>query len=151
MAALVPLAYGVGFGVAGLLDAHVDRIGPARLLLPTVLVLAGVYLSVPAAARAVPVLLAACALWGLVNHAGLGMLVSLLGEPGGHARGPVLALYSSVTYLAAALATAALGPLYEGRGIAAVTLVGAGGLLLAALPADRLRRSARDLSGRHGR
>ena len=140
VAALVSLAYGVGFGIAGLLDGRVDRVGPARLLLPTVLALTCVYLALPAAARAVPVLLVGCALWGLVNHAGLGMLVTLLGQRGGSARGPVLALYSTATYLAAALATAALGPLYEDRGIAAVTLAVSSGLVLAAVPAARLRR-----------
>ena len=142
-AALVSLAYGVGFGVAGLLDGRIDRAGPARLLLPTVLALIGVYLVLPAAARAVPVLLAGCVLWGLVNHAGLGVLVTLLGQRGGPARGPVLALYSTATYLAAALATAALGPLYEARGIAAVTVAVSTGLLLAAVPAARLRRADR--------
>ena len=71
---------------------------------------------------------------------GLGMLVTLLGQRGGPARGPVLALYSTATYLAAALATAALGPLYEDRGIAAVTLAVSSGLVLAAVPAARLRR-----------
>lgn len=101
-----------------------------------------VYLALPAAARAVPVLLAGCALWGLVNHAGLGMLVTLLGHRGGSARGPVLALYSTATYVAAALATAALGPLYEDRGIAAVTLAVSTGLVLAAVPAARLRRGS---------
>ena len=139
IAALVPLAYGLGFGAAGLLDARIDRTGPARLLLPTVLGLAGLYASLPAAARSVPVLLAVCAVWGLVNHAGLGMLVTLLGERGGTARGPVLALYSTATYLAAAVGTAALGPLYERRGILSVTLAAGAGLLVAALPAARVR------------
>ena len=141
-AALVSLAYGLGFGAAGLLDGRIDRAGPARLLLPTVLALAGVYLALPAASRAVPVLLAVCVLWGLVNHAGLGVLVTLLGQRGGDARGPVLALYSTATYLAAALATAALGPLYEDRGIAAVTVAVSTGLVLATVPAARLRRGS---------
>jgi len=44
-AGLVSLAYGAGFGAAGLLDGRLDRSGPARLLPPTVLVLAGVYLA----------------------------------------------------------------------------------------------------------
>ena len=78
--------------------------------------------------------------WGLVNHAGLGIIVALLGERGGTARGPVLSLYSTATYLAAALATAAFGPLYEGLGISAVTIAAGGCLLIAALPAARLRR-----------
>jgi len=140
VAALVSLAYGLGFGAAGLFDGRIDRAGPTRLLLPTVLVLVGVYLALPPAARSVPALLGVCVVWGLVNHAGLGMIVALLGERGGAARGPVLSLYSTATYLAAAVATAAFGPLYEGPGIRAVTLAAGGCLLIAALPAARLRR-----------
>jgi len=147
-AGLVSLAYGAGFGAAGLLDGRLDRSGPARLLPPTVLVLAGVYLALPAAAGALPVLLAACALWVLVNHAGLGLLVTLLGRRGGEARGPVLALYSATTYLAAALGTAALGPGYEAGGLTAVTLAAGAGLLLAVVPAARVRRGEPRPSGR---
>jgi predicted MFS family arabinose efflux permease len=139
VAALVPLAYGVGFGAAGVLDGRVDRVGPARLLLPTVLGLTVVHLALPLAVRSVAALLAVCLLWGLVNHAGLGMLVSLLGERGGTARGPVLALYSAATYGASAVATTALGPLYEARGLSAV-----GGRRNASVtPAAALDRSPR--------
>jgi len=86
--------------------------------------------------------------WGLVNHAGLGLLVTLLGRRGGEARGPVLALYSATTYLAAALGTAALGPGYEAGGLTAVTLAAGAGLLLAVVPAARVRRGEPRPSGR---
>ncbi|CAA9336969.1 MAG: hypothetical protein AVDCRST_MAG07-2525 [uncultured Frankineae bacterium] len=138
-AGLVSLAYGAGFGVAGLLDGWVDRTGPARLLLPTVLVLVGVYAVLPAAAGLPWALLALCLLWGVVNHSGLGMLVGLLSRHGGTARGMVMALYSSATYLAAALATAALGPVYEGLGFPAVAAAVVVGLLVATFPARRIR------------
>lgn len=143
VAALVSLAYGVGFGAAGLLDGRVDRLGPARLLLPTVLGLTVVYVVLPLAAVSIAALLAVCVLWGLVNHAGLGMLVTLLGQRGGTARGPVLALYSTATYLASAVATTTLGPLYEVRGLTAVALVVGAGLLAAVVPASRLRQARR--------
>lgn len=68
------------------------------------------------------------------------MLVALLARRGGAARGPVMALYSTTTYLAIALATAGLGFLYQADGLAAVTAVVALGLLLALAPAHRIRR-----------
>ncbi len=138
-AGLVALAYGAGFGAAGLLDARVDRIGPARLLAPAVLGLVGVYVLVPPAAGSAVSLLLLAAVWGLVNHLGLSLLVALLSLAGGPARGAVMALYSAVTYLAAALGTAGLGPVYERHGLTAVALGCAAALLLAAVPAARVR------------
>lgn len=142
-AGLIALAYGVGFGAAGLLDGRVDRVGPARLLLPSVLALVAVYGLVAPAAGSPGTLLVLAAAWGLVNHLGLSLLVALLSLAGGPARGPVMALYSAVTYLAASLGTAGLGPLYERRGLAAVALVSAAALLLAALPAARVGAAGR--------
>jgi predicted MFS family arabinose efflux permease len=142
-AGLVALAYGVGFGAAGLLDGRVDRVGPARLLVPAVLALVAVYGLVPLAAGALPAVLLLAGAWGLVNHLGLSLLVALLSLAGGAARGPVMALYSGVTYLAASLGTAGLGPAYERYGLTVVALVSAAALLLAALPAARVRGIAR--------
>ncbi len=141
-AGLVALAYGVGFGAAGLLDGRVDRIGPARLLVPAVLALVAVYGLVPPAAGSLSTVLVLAVAWGLVNHLGLSLLVGLLSVAGGPARGAVMALHSGVTYLAASLGTAGLGPLYERHGLPVVALVSAGALLLAALPAARVRGTA---------
>ncbi|MGY1608149.1 MFS transporter [Geodermatophilus sp. SYSU D00700] len=138
-AGLLALAYGAGFGAAGLLDARVDRVGPARLLLPAVLVLAAVYGLVPLTTGSLATVLLLAVAWGLANHLGLSLLVGLLSRAGGPARGPVLSLYSAVTYLAASLGTAGLGPAYEHSGLPVVALVSALALLLAAVPAARVR------------
>jgi predicted MFS family arabinose efflux permease len=53
-----------------------------------------------------------------------------------------MSLYSGATYLAASLGTAGLGPLYERHGLTAVAAVSAAALLLAALPAARVPRTA---------
>jgi predicted MFS family arabinose efflux permease len=139
-AGLISLAYGLGFGSAAALDGLVDRLGPRRVLAPVVLALVGCYLLLPVAAPAAPVLLVLCVVWGVVNHVGLGVLVGLLARHGGGARGPVMALYSTATYLAAAVAVTALGPVYEAVGMAGVAAGAAAALLVALVPAARLRR-----------
>jgi predicted MFS family arabinose efflux permease len=139
-AGLLALAYGLGCGAATLLDGVLDRVGPHRLLIPVLLLLVPCYAVIPPAVHNLPALLALCLIWGLVNHAGLGTLVVLLARRGGAARGPVMALYSTTTYLAIALATTSLGFLYQADGLAAVTAVAALGLLLALAPAYRIRR-----------
>ncbi len=141
-AGLVSLAYGLGFGSAAALDGLVDRLGPRRVLAPVVLALVCCYALLPAAAADAPVLLVLCVAWGVVNHVGLGVLVGLLARHGGEARGPVMALYSTATYLAAAVAVTALGPVYEAVGMTGVAAGAAAALLLALVPAARLRRVA---------
>jgi predicted MFS family arabinose efflux permease len=54
-----------------------------------------------------------------------------------------MALYSTVTYLAAALAVVALGPVYEASGMTGVAAGAAGALLLAVAPAAAQRRAHR--------
>ena len=139
-AGLISLAYGLGFGSATLLDGVVDRVGPRRVLVPVLVVLVCCYGLVPVAVGSVPALLLLCAAWGLVNHVGLGVLVGLLVGRGGAARGPVMALYSAVTYLAAAVAVVVLGLVYEVSGLTGLTVGAIGALLLALVPAAVLRR-----------
>jgi predicted MFS family arabinose efflux permease len=138
----ISLSYGLGFGVAVLGDALIDRLGPWRVAAPTFLLLAGLMLLLAVAAGLSPWAVVALALpWGVVNHFGLNVLVSLLssGEPA--VRGAVLGLYSAVTYVAHFLAGAGLGLVYAGAGFAAVAVVAAVGLVAAAgmvvLPALR--------------
>ena len=138
----ISLSYGLGFGVAVLGDALIDRLGPWRVAAPTFLLLAGLMLLLAVAADLSPWAVVALALpWGVVNHFGLNVLVSLLssGEPA--VRGAVLGLYSAVTYVAHFLAGAGLGLVYAGAGFAAVAVVAAVGLVAAAgmvvLPALR--------------
>jgi predicted MFS family arabinose efflux permease len=138
----ISLSYGLGFGVAVLGDGLLDRWGPWRVAAPSFLVLAGLMLLLPQAAAESPWAVVALALpWGVVNHFGLNVLVSLLssGEPA--LRGAVMGLYSAVTYVAHFLAGAGLGMVYAGAGFTAVAVVAAIGLAVAAgmaiLPAVR--------------
>src|SRR3546814_12591537 len=61
--------------------------------------------------------------WGVVNHFGLTVLVSLLssGEPA--VRVAVMGLYSAVTYVAHFIAGAGLGLVYAGLGFTPVAVV----------------------------
>ena len=138
----ISLSYGLGFGVAVLGDGLLDRWGPWRVAAPAFLVLAGLMLLLPLAAAESPWAVVVLALpWGVVNHFGLNVLVSLLssGEPA--LRGAVMGLYSAVTYIAHFLAGAGLGLVYAGAGFTAVAVIAAAGLAVAAtmamLPAVR--------------
>lgn len=120
-AGLVALAYGAGFGLSTLADRHLERAGPAPLLAA----LAAVYVLLGAVAGNLPALLAVAVVWGLVNHAGLTLLMGRLAAPVSDARGAVLALNSAATYTGAAVAGAVAGPVYGAAGFAGLALAAA--------------------------
>jgi len=126
IAGLVVLAYGVGFGLAGLGDRMVDRVGPLRLLPMTLGALSLVYgLMIPAASSLVAlVALAFC--WGLANHFGLNIIVLLLGRANEERRGAVLALNSAVSYAGALVGAGLFGAVYERGGFLSVAALAAG-------------------------
>ena len=150
-AGLVVLAYGLGFGAAGLGDRALDRIGPRRAL-PLALAAAAaaaIYAALAVGPPGFAAALALAAAWGCANHGGLNALILLLAAARPERRGAVLGLNSAVTYLGATLGTAAAGPLYAAAGFAwlagAAALLAAGAAALAATalpPAALSRRSS---------
>lgn len=125
-AGLVVLAYGIGFGLAGLGDRMVDRLGPSRLLPATLGTLALVYgLMIPAASSLVALAaLAFC--WGFANHFGLNIIVLLLGRASNARRGAVLALNSAVSYAGALVGAGLFGAVYEQGGFFPTAALAAG-------------------------
>lgn len=138
---LVVLAYGIGFGAAGLGDGLLDRIGPARALPIALLAVTAVYaLMVPPPAGLGP-MLALAAVWGLANHVALNSLILLLSAARPDARAGVLGLNSAVTYLGVLVGAGGAAPVYAHGGFAPVAAAGVlltgTAALLAALPLSR--------------
>ena len=122
----ISLGYGLGFGLAVIGDGLIDRRGPWRLAAPTFVVLAALMLALPPAAALSPWAVVALSLpWGIANHFGLNILVSLLSGGPEETRGAVMGLYSGVTYIAHFLAGAAMGLLYAGAGFTALAVAAA--------------------------
>jgi predicted MFS family arabinose efflux permease len=137
-AGLVALGYGLGFGIAAGADRILDRLGTARLVAPTLALLAAVYLALAATIGAFALFLAVALVWGLVNHVGLTLLLSRLAGVAPGLRGAVLSLNTAATYGGAAAAGALAGPLYEAAGFG--WLAAAAALLLAlAVPVTTVR------------
>lgn len=145
---LIVLAYGIGFGAAGLGDGLLDRLGPGRVLPAALLAVALVYaLMVPAPAGMAP-MLALAAFWGLANHAALNSLILLLSAIRPQARGTLLGLNSAVTYLGVLVGTGAAAPIFAAAGFAPLATAGASLTAAAALLARLAvsRNSARGSS-----
>lgn len=62
-------------------------------------------------------LIPAAALWGLVNHLALNVLVAAMNAADDTRRGSVMGLYSSVTYLSLSAGTRLFGLIYNGTAI----------------------------------
>ncbi len=137
-AGLVALSYGLGFGLAAAADRLLDRLGTARLVAPALALLAAVYLALAATVGVFALFLAVAAVWGLVNHIGLALLLSRLAEVAPDLRGAVLALNTAATYGGAAVAGALAGPLYEWAGFGWLA-ISAAVLLALAVPVTAVR------------
>ncbi|PWJ92510.1 putative MFS family arabinose efflux permease [Mesorhizobium loti] len=129
---LAALAYGVGFGMAALLDGVIDRIGARRVMPFAYLLVAAVYVAIAAASNSFSLILAMVAIWGLANHFGLNVLVTRLSGLDPSRRGTIMGLNSAVTYLAVFVGTTSFGPLYSNFGFAVCAMVAALLMLVAA-------------------
>ena len=119
-AGLAVLAYGAGFGLAGIVGGLVDRLGPARVFPAALALVAVVYGILPIAMASYPGALIAAFAWGLANHYGVNILVLLLSERQPSARGSILGLHSTVTYAAVFAGPLGAGFIYIGHGFAAI-------------------------------
>ena len=136
----VTLAYGLGFGGAALLDRMIDRLGPARLMLPAYAAIAAVYLALGLGSGSLAALVALALVWGLMNHFGLNLLILRLSAIDPARRGAVLGLNSAVTYLCVFIGTLGFGPLYSLAGFAPLTWLAAALCLFAAVLTRSRRR-----------
>ncbi|UWQ39989.1 MFS transporter [Leisingera aquaemixtae] len=98
-AGLLPLFYGIGFGLAVLLDPLLDRLGLARATPPVFLAVTASYLLMMVWADNYGLLLGLAVLWGIGQHLALNLVVArvTLLDPG--QRGAIMGLFSTVTYL----------------------------------------------------
>ena len=139
-AGLFVLAYGLGFGIAGIV---LGRVAPAitrGYLVAVLLVLAGVYLLWrPALAEPVAAFAAAMA-WGAINQLGLSALVVSLNRRAGDSRGAVMGLNSAVTYSAVFAGPMLMGQIYARTGFAGITTLSAAIVVASAGLAWRMTR-----------
>ncbi|WP_411351013.1 MFS transporter [Leisingera aquaemixtae] len=98
-AGLLPLFYGIGFGLAVLFDPLLDRLGLARATPPVFLAVTASYLLMMVWADNYGLLLGLAVLWGIGQHLALNLVVArvTLLDPG--QRGAIMGLFSTVTYL----------------------------------------------------
>lgn len=129
---LFVLAYGLGFGLAGLgLGLIAPRIERGYILL----VLSGIAASYAGwrfALATPPAAFAAAVIWGILNQLGLNALVVSLNRRAAEARGAVMGLNSAVTYSAVFAGPMVMGPIYAGAGYATVTGLAAALVLVGA-------------------
>lgn len=124
-AGLTTLAYGIGFGVATLLDKFIDKYGSQRASVWVFFLLCLVYCSLSLSASFAWAVVALCAVWGLANHLGLNLIVLRLTRLDINKRGAIMGLYSAVTYLCVFVGTSGFKPLFEGFGFGTCAFVAA--------------------------
>ncbi|UWQ23374.1 MFS transporter [Leisingera aquaemixtae] len=98
-AGLLPLFYGIGFGLAVPLDPLLDRLGLARATPPVFLAVTASYLLMMVWADNYGLLLGLAVLWGIGQHLALNLVVARVTLLDPSQRGAIMGLFSTVTYL----------------------------------------------------
>jgi predicted MFS family arabinose efflux permease len=130
-AGLLPLAYGLGFGLAFRLDPLIDRHGVARVGVPLLAGMALLYLGFAAFAdSSLAAFVTLGAVWGVGQHVSLTLAMARLAARAPEARGTMAGLSVAVTYVAVFLGAALGAPLFAWGGFSALGLVAAGLLLV---------------------
>lgn len=142
-AGLVPLVYGIGFGLAVLADPLLDRIGPSRATPPLFALVALGYGAMAAMSGTYIGLLAMAFVWGLGQHLALNLVVARLSALDPAQRGAIMGLYSTVTYLCVFAAPFLGGGLFAAGGLAACLAMSAALCLAEAGESLSLRRRVR--------
>jgi predicted MFS family arabinose efflux permease len=133
------LAYGLGFGVAGLgLSLIVPRISQGYIIL-TLIVIATSYASWRFALAWRPVAFAAAIVWGGLNQLALNALIVSLNRHAAEAYGAVMGLNSAVTYSAVFAGPAIMSPIYIHFGFPGVSDLAAIFVLIGAAVSGRVR------------
>ena len=134
-AGLLPLFYGIGFGLAVLFDPLLDRIGLARATPPVFVLITASYLGLALASGSFLALLSVTLIWGIFQHLGLNLLVARLTALDEGQRGAIMGLYSTMTYLCVFAAPFAGDLLFGLWGLIGCLLVSAALAILEALEA----------------
>lgn len=139
---LFVLAYGLGFGLAGLALGRASPRISRGYLLSVLVSIAGVYFAWRFALGAVLAAFAAAMIWGVLNQFGLNALVVSLNRQAEGARGAVMGLNSAITYSAVFAGPMLMGYVHAGWGFPAVTTL-AGVIVIAGALAMSIHGSRR--------
>lgn len=124
--AIPVLAYGVGFGASSIVDRALDRKGynGAGAIVFGLAVFTLTALSYAAFSFVAVSLL--MGLYGIINHAGLTLILNRLIATDPARKGAILGIYSCLTYVSVTIGATGFAPIYAYGGFSAVTLASAG-------------------------
>ena len=128
LASTVVIAYGIGFGLGGASARQVDRLGPGRAFPFFLLASMVLYLALIAATHTLLASLGVAFLLGISNHFGISLVVLRLAQRNPHARGTLIGLNTTATYVAVFFGPLIMSSLYQGVNFYAVCVL-AGALL----------------------
>ncbi|MBT3140831.1 MFS transporter [Phaeobacter gallaeciensis] len=141
MAGAISLSYGIGFGLAVLVDPFLDRVGLARATAPLFAMVAVSYGLMGLASPSYLGLVGFAFLWGIGQHLALNLVVARLTALDPIQRGAIMGLNSTVTYLCVFLSPFIGSVLFSQFGLIGCLTASAFLCLIEAVEALSLRRS----------
>ncbi|MFT9387860.1 MFS transporter [Acetobacter sp.] len=127
-------AYGLGFGIAGLMLSHFAPRATKSYMVTALVLISLCYVAWLPASTVRSWAFINSAVWGFLNQLALNALIVTLNRYAAEARGVVMGIYSAVTYVAVFAGPLCMGPLYAAYGLFGVTAM-AGAIVLASAAA----------------
>ncbi|WP_331000093.1 MFS transporter [Acetobacter garciniae] len=109
-------AYGLGFGIAGLMLSHFAPHASKTYIVCSLVLISACYFAWLPASSTRMWAFANSAVWGFLNQLGLNALIVTLNRYAAEARGVVMGIYSAVTYVAVFAGPLCMGSLYAAYG-----------------------------------
>lgn len=120
LAGLIAMAYGIGFGLASFKSHWIDKCSPQSSASIIFILISLVYSILAFSHTSIYLLLAACLLWGVVNHFGLNVIVSLLIELSSGYKTATLGIYSVLSYSGTMIGGLVYGYIFNRHGFASI-------------------------------
>jgi len=133
------LFYGVGVAFMSVNGGLIDRLGKARTVTVTLVVVSAVHMVLPWAGRNAVSLAVILVIMGIQQCGFLTAMATLATNAMPEGRGAVVALMSCTTYIGVTLGAALMGPVFAGPGYVAIGLSCGVTALVAAVLSLRLR------------
>ncbi|MGS0559512.1 MFS transporter [Escherichia sp. MAL-1] len=123
LAGLITMAYGVGFGLASLKSHWIDKFSPQSSASMIFMAISIIYSILAFSGASLYLLLAACFLWGAVNHFGLNVIVSLLIRLSVGYKTATLGIYSALSYGGTMIGGLVYGYIFNHLGFASIASI----------------------------
>lgn len=123
LAGLITMAYGIGFGLASVKSHWIDKFSARACASIIFIIISAMYMIIALTSSSLSLLLTTCLLWGVVNHFGLNVIVSLLIQLSTGYKTATLGIYSALSYGGTMIGGLVYGYIFTHYGFSTIAII----------------------------